>query len=1116
MSEKVCELPEGNREVQYVSTVELVPLVDKVNDCEVSESKPDAVETETIPKSEIVQPEPEPEPEVALEPAEAILDSTTEPEPTPIKSEEPEVVRKCKELCESEGITKTLTLPYLLPVYKTNARDIFATPDETIELGTLKMKIVNRSPNTIEPDKIRILFGIDNYTEKVDLYIERRDDVFSVRKEKNGLVLDRYGEKSVIKSIYDFQHTGDTIPKKYRQDTAEIEATLETYIIREANDFLKENSATFISNRAIAKEYDEYKRANAPTASEPEAPTPAPEETTAPKKNNDIELFDIIATSTIPSCIITVPISIDGQTVPQDFMFATHSTDKTGKPQHRMNIDYTFADIEGNKRMFSNGSYFINDNGLYPLKLQCGVDGLLNGEVFVASVESLASARFGEVTDECKAKAKTAIIEAASTAYGKFMTINIQELITTHQLIEKYKSGTDTSKRDTNEKYFSINGLRYMIPFPYVNKSNNLYHRKIKMEKIDGEEVEGDPIDTYICNGVAITGRGKFPDGRDCYAISVHVGLGKWIEHNIDAWRLRNRIELKKVVAECGIKLSEKYRSYDMFMEFLDSIEEAESIAEYEGDSGFRIPTFESTKQAGWNEDCTAFVNVDKTISLTGKNIRLFRDDKPNQKRQYVHASGSKEEWARGTRGMHECKVTRFKCYGHISAPLLKPIGLSSYTLNNGGKAGKGKSIGASLSRSLSGDPEGLHFGGYATINSLEDYYKDMNHLATDGDELASKNRKMNEVADIIFMVSGEEGKGRKTEERTKHATVYITSIEKDIFTKSSNDGEFRRAIDVRDTITLSKDAIKAYVDIVLKNKNYGHILEPFILKVMEMHQSGQLMTLYDACLMHFPLSENGVKGTIYRYLALIATAGIIYEGILKELGLTTETLGENGIRSLTDKEVLELVSEIGESYIERIPEAIYMRALRAIWDVFYGRKQMYLNYPEVQSGEFGESAPNARVIEGHDTKTELLITRSALDEFLVSNGYPPEQCLLDFKENKFIKVSKSKGAGYTQYRPAFKGRFVTFDKIKIYNKVVGGIFDETEAPFDAPNYEAKPEPPKSFTFPISKKIESKTATEAKSPESELEATQLQVIRELDEGLTTMTQTTKYSELKSA
>ena len=546
-------------------------------------------------------------------------------------------------------------------------------------------------------------------------------------------------------------------------------------------------------------------------------------------------------------------------------------------------------------------------------------------------------------------------------------------------------------------QHFKINGEECEIPKPYCTDGfGNLLITKTKKD----DEGDSETYTEYVCNGAAIVGRGTFPNGIPCDVMAVHVGNGKWIEHNIISSRLCTRLELKKVAAEVGLCLHEP--DFDTFMRYHKKIEET-CLPD--------IPKFMPAKYGGWNEDFTAFVLHNKTISLTGREYRLFRKRTDNDRDQHVGVRGTKEGWANGIAGILRCDVSRIKMYTSMAAMLLSPLYMDSLVFNQSDSAGEGKTLTARAANSLIGSND-LMFTAHATRNSPEDYFESMKDLFTILDDLALQDSDADFSSFLLFMVNGNMGKSRKNfGEQTIHRTICLTTFEDCLFSDDSRDGEYRRAINCSSSQTLKKQDIDDFVEHVIEGKNYGHLLEPYLHNVMRKIDSCELKTLYRNTLRSFNPPDKGVINTIWRNIALIATAGVIFEEVID--GLDVE------IPTKTPKEVLELVRGIGDEYIASVPELKPMRTLDDIWGHFNGTNIMFLNYPLPQGGsEYSEPVVHTRKILGYfdNDEGELMILPSVLKEYVVSieddkkvGSKKFTTCMTWCKKMGFIKVEKSR-----------------------------------------------------------------------------------------------------------
>ncbi|WP_177188002.1 DUF927 domain-containing protein [Methanolobus profundi] len=548
-------------------------------------------------------------------------------------------------------------------------------------------------------------------------------------------------------------------------------------------------------------------------------------------------------------------------------------------------------------------------------------------------------------------------------AVSKFVEEHKDSITKKEPLLKQYKTLNAQNALEYKESAIGEKTKEYRsvpIPYPYVGLGDKLCMYKTVKDKDTGDLITK-PVE--ISSFCGIVEHGVFKNGQEQVTVSWRASDGRTIEKHHPKHFVLNRKGIEQlqmeglVVTEANFKILQDYF-------FKQMSEDSKLPAEEQN-----IRQYKPVDTCGWHDN--VFVLGNQTVGRT--NQRYVLSETEESRFQHIKKAGSVEEWVEGVRDLITDPSVFFICCSSLAAPLLAPLGRDSFTVNISYKSSSGKSTSFKVASSMIGNPKGIMFTGNCTMNAVEPFLHEMTDLPTFMDELTFKKVDLDNFKQLIkYVISMNRGKMRMVisgyPSGLTWMTILLTSQEDSFFSRNANDGEYPRVIDIKRKPTFNGSAVKKFEATVLPTQlhegNYGHIIGPYLEKVMNLIDSGLLESKYEEYLKVFH-HEEGKKNRIYKNAAAIALAGEIFSDILVNLGLPRVNH-------------INIVKEIVDEYINSIQES-HIKALEDLMsDVI--ANMCYLNEPEEHD----------RKIIGYfeEGDTELKLLSTSLMDFMDKRGH--------------------------------------------------------------------------------------------------------------------------------
>jgi uncharacterized protein (DUF927 family) len=562
----------------------------------------------------------------------------------------------------------------------------------------------------------------------------------------------------------------------------------------------------------------------------------------------------------------------------------------------------------------------------------------------------------------------------------------MREKIALYEMFRDIKKRIDLQIRENrrNSKCREFEGVE--LPFPYCIVGSSLCRTETKRNGDDEYDIDIPIAAACVLTGISDTDENTF------IRLAWKTNSGKVRSEIHPLSRITGRQGLLGLCESTGFLIPETKIGdlIDYFHELL------------QGD----IPQILVTDRNGWHGSGT-FVWGDKTIGGDGQDYIIMHPERS----QYLKKAGTPEGYAEGIRGLITDPVFSF-VYAHSYASiLLKPLNLDSNVGALTGPTSRGKTTGQKLSESGMGDPSQnrLSLTGDITINATEPYLHELTDLPTFLDELSFKNKKRDDfISYLKYKISSNEGKKRMVKSGYPSGVTWKTclqvNMEEAITDTHSKDGETARVVDVQQLPKHNPEGVHKFESIIMPVEgiyegHYGHVIEPFVLKAIELAKTGQLKPKYDKYRELFR-HDDSKKDRLSKLFAAIALSGEILRDIFKSWGLP-------------EIDYVTIVKDITDEYLESTPEPVHIRALNTVINRTLENWE-YLNEPEAQGAtEHSDGITHSRDVIGyyHDGEDELKLIPSMVEDWLDNKGktFDYNQTMKQWKEQGIIATQKSR-----------------------------------------------------------------------------------------------------------
>ncbi|MGR3870950.1 DUF927 domain-containing protein [Streptomyces graminifolii] len=171
-----------------------------------------------------------------------------------------------------------------------------------------------------------------------------------------------------------------------------------------------------------------------------------------------------------------------------------------------------------------------------------------------------------------------------------------------------------------------------------------------------------------------------------------------WIDRSLGRPRLISRI-VRRETAKRGRKLIETLGSAGLPAVEGDARAVEKWLAEFEAENVHRIPSEQLARWLGWQDDGTFVSSPEDGIKVD----TAFEEQRGPAR---AHArKGTLEDWQETVAQLAGYPVPRVAVAAALAAPLLKPLGLNSFTLDISSRSTKGKTTALQVALSVWADP---------------------------------------------------------------------------------------------------------------------------------------------------------------------------------------------------------------------------------------------------------------------------------------------------------------------------------------------------------------------------------------------------------------------------
>ena len=287
----------------------------------------------------------------------------------------------------------------------------------------------------------------------------------------------------------------------------------------------------------------------------------------------------------------------------------------------------------------------------------------------------------------------------------------------------------------------------------------------------------------------------------------------------------------------------------------------------------------------GWKKDFSLFVIGNMAIAAGGVS-EVLQIDNPTAK--LFSVKGDVEGWVKGANVILSYPAVRFKMYTACVPPLLRPLYLTSYVLDNCAHTGVLKTVSNWLAASMWGEPISQQAGGNSTaigILKLIEYCVDIpTFLDETSQNTEASSRLVYAVSNSSSRFKGStDGKGGLVMPNAT-STVLIATGEDPIIPENAHGGEDVRRVPLPEGVTDTlQTEVVTDMEILIKT-NYGHIVVRFIQELLK--EKDNLRKIYTAFLGSLPAVRDITSNRAKKVYAATAVAGYILEKVFSEIGV--------------------------------------------------------------------------------------------------------------------------------------------------------------------------------------------------------------------------------------
>ena len=308
---------------------------------------------------------------------------------------------------------------------------------------------------------------------------------------------------------------------------------------------------------------------------------------------------------------------------------------------------------------------------------------------------------------------------------------------------------------------------------------------------------------------------------RTCKVELVFFVRNKWSSVFVDRKVIASRSSIV-ALASHGIRVTSE--NAGALVQYLSDIE---SLNEFD------ISEKNSTSRLGWING--SFMPYEDGVIFDNENnvLTLFES---------IHTAGSYKTWLECINAERKNKRMELLMYlaASFASVLVEPLGILPFIVALWGGTGKGKTVTLMAAASIWADPnEGEYItDAKSTTTAMEIRLDVLNSLPMFIDDMAQIKNKVDDFAQLIYMLCSGSGKGRATKEaglrpQTSWKNCIITNSEHSLVSETMQGGAINRVIDVE---CADKDIYSdghAVADVL--RSNYGYAGREFISAIQDM-----------------------------------------------------------------------------------------------------------------------------------------------------------------------------------------------------------------------------------------------------------------------------------------
>lgn len=257
-------------------------------------------------------------------------------------------------------------------------------------------------------------------------------------------------------------------------------------------------------------------------------------------------------------------------------------------------------------------------------------------------------------------------------------------------------------------------------------------------------------------------------------------------------------------------------------------------LSDVESLNEFDIPEKRSTSRLGWVSG--TFMPYEEDVIFDNENnvMTLFES---------IKSCGSRSKWLECVKEQRKSKRIELLVYlaASFGSVLVEPLGILPFIVDLWGGTGKGKTVALMIATSIWADPnEGEYItDAKSTQTAMETRLDVLNSLPMMIDDMAQIKNKVDDFAELIYMLCSGIGKGRATKEMGLRNTnswrnCILTNAEHSLISETMQGGAVNRVIDVECGNTdIFTDA--HWVSDIIR-KNFGYAGQEFVMAIKDIN----------------------------------------------------------------------------------------------------------------------------------------------------------------------------------------------------------------------------------------------------------------------------------------